>query len=108
MKATALMTAVAVLVLSCLPELALATSRLPVDGTKLHFKTEAEVRAMMGPPDAKIVVEPGRVIWLYNKKVKNAFGDMAYPEIHFLQGEVRGIQWLSEERIAERLKEGKR
>jgi hypothetical protein len=70
-------------------------------------RRDADVQALLGPPDA-IIVEAGRTIWLYNRKVKDGAGRRAYPEIRFVDGQVRSIQWLSETRMFDRLRDAKR
>ena len=104
MKAVILAVVIA-LTLSCAAGFACAQSSAHTP--QLDARREADVEALLGPPDAKIV-EPDRVIWLYNKKVRNDAGERAYPEIRFVNGQVRSIQWLSERRMDDRLRDARR
>jgi hypothetical protein len=93
--------------LSCAAGLAWAQAKPSPATPQLDSKREADVLELLGPPDARII-EPDRVIWLYNRKVRNGAGERAYPEIRFVNGQVRSIQWLSERRMDDRLRDAKR
>jgi hypothetical protein len=58
----------------------------------VSFKTESEVLALVGPPVAKLV-EDDRTRWYYEDQYPNNFGEMACPELHFMNGEVMAIVW---------------
>jgi hypothetical protein len=59
---------------------------------RVSFKTESEVLALVGPPVAKLV-EDDRTRWYYEDQYPNNFGEMACPELHFMNGEVMAIVW---------------
>jgi hypothetical protein len=59
---------------------------------QVSFKTESEVLSLVGPPAAKLV-EDDRTRWYYEDQYPNNFGEMACPELHFIDGEVRAVVW---------------
>lgn len=66
----------------------LAAGDNPFD--RVSFKSESEVLALVGPPAAKLV-EEDRIRWYYLDQYLNQFGEMACPELHFMDGEVRAV-----------------
>lgn len=65
-----------------------ATGDNPFD--QVSFKSEAEVLTLVGEPAAKLV-EEDRIRWYYEDQFLNRFGEMACPELHFMDGEVRSV-----------------
>jgi len=59
---------------------------------RVSFKTESEVLALVGPPVAKLV-EDDRTRWYYEDQYPIHFGELACPELHFMDGEVMSVVW---------------
>jgi len=73
------------------------------DTRKLHFKTEDEVLDIAGWPDATYEM-PDRLCWYYDVEVARDIGkEGKYPEVQFLEGEVRFILLWSQQTILDKI-----